>query len=69
MEHRGIEKEGTPAKPGPTTPSKSLGTFGTAKTIVKHRGLMGLYSGFHLHLRKSLLGHVVCGVEFLTTCT
>ena len=28
------------------------GTFKTAKNIVKHRGITGLYSGFHLHLRK-----------------
>lgn len=26
------------------------GTWGTAKTIVRDRGLKGLYSGFHLHL-------------------
>jgi len=55
MEHRGVGNEGTSEKPGPTVPSKKLGTLGTAKTIVKHRGLMGLYSGFHLHLRKSYL--------------
>jgi solute carrier family 25 carnitine/acylcarnitine transporter 20/29 len=29
---------------------QQLGTFKTAKNIVKHRGVMGLYSGFHLHL-------------------
>ena len=28
------------------------GTFATAKNIVLHRGLGGLYSGFSLHLRK-----------------
>ena len=28
------------------------GTFATARNIVLHRGLGGLYSGFSLHLRK-----------------
>lgn len=32
---------------------QNKGTFQTAKNIVKHRGLAGLYSGFNLHLRKS----------------
>jgi hypothetical protein len=31
---------------------QNKGTFKTAKNIVKHRGLAGLYSGFNLHLRK-----------------
>jgi hypothetical protein len=31
---------------------QNKGTFKTAKNIVKHRGIMGLYSGFSLHLRK-----------------
>jgi hypothetical protein len=31
---------------------QNKGTFKTAKNIVKHRGFMGLYSGFNLHLRK-----------------
>ena len=26
------------------------GTFSTAKSIIQYRGIMGLYSGFHLHL-------------------
>jgi len=28
------------------------GTFKMAKNIIKHRGVGGLYSGFHLHLRE-----------------
>lgn len=28
------------------------GTFKMAKSIVAHRGFLGLYSGFSLHLRK-----------------
>ena len=39
----------SPARPGH---NNSMGTFGTAKMIMQHRGLMGLYSGFHLHLRE-----------------
>lgn len=31
---------------------QNLGTFRTAQNIVRHRGWSGLYSGFHLHLRK-----------------
>ena len=30
---------------------QSKGTFRTAAHIIKQRGLLGLYSGFHLHLR------------------
>lgn len=30
---------------------QNKGTFKTAKNIVKHRGIAGLYSGFTLHLR------------------
>jgi hypothetical protein len=33
---------------------QNKGTFKTAKNIVKHRGIAGLYSGFNLHLRKFL---------------
>jgi len=33
---------------------QNKGTFKTAKNIVKHRGIMGLYSGFNLHLRTSI---------------
>lgn len=29
------------------------GTFKTAKNIVSHRGFVGLYSGFRLHLREA----------------
>ena len=31
---------------------QNKGTFNTAKNIIKHRGIGGLYSGFNLHLRK-----------------
>jgi hypothetical protein len=34
---------------------QNKGTFKTAKNIVKHRGIMGLYSGFNLHLSKQYL--------------
>jgi len=29
---------------------QNKGTFQTAKNIIKHRGIAGLYSGFNLHL-------------------
>ncbi|KAG9248575.1 mitochondrial carrier domain-containing protein [Calycina marina] len=35
---------------------QNKGTFKTAKNIIKHRGAMGLYSGFHLHLARDTLG-------------
>jgi hypothetical protein len=41
---------------------QNKGTFKTAKNIVKHRGFMGLYSGFNLHLRKC------CGPSLMTVC-
>ena len=41
---------------------QNKGTFKTAKNIVKHRGFMGLYSGFNLHLRKC------CGSSLMTIC-
>jgi hypothetical protein len=31
---------------------QNLGTFKTAQNLIRHRGWRGLYSGFHLHLRK-----------------
>ena len=31
---------------------QNLGTWKTARNLVRHRGWTGLYSGFHLHLRK-----------------
>ncbi len=31
---------------------QQMGTFKTARNIIKHRGVGGLYSGFHLHLCK-----------------
>lgn len=31
---------------------QNLGTLKTAQNLVRHRGWTGLYSGFHLHLRK-----------------
>lgn len=36
---------------------QNLGTFKTAKNIVKNRGLGGLYSGFSLHLCKYARQH------------
>ena len=32
---------------------QNKGTLKTMATIVKHRGMLGLYTGFNLHLRKS----------------
>ncbi len=39
---------------------QNKGTFKTAKNIVKHRGLAGLYSGFNLHLRTSTSSKFKC---------
>lgn len=36
---------------------QNKGTLRTMATIVKHRGLMGLYTGFRLHLCKSSFAH------------
>lgn len=36
---------------------QNLGTLKTAQNLVRHRGWTGLYSGFHLHLRKQF-GHL-----------
>ncbi|KAI9753461.1 MAG: hypothetical protein M4579_005145 [Chaenotheca gracillima] len=38
---------------------EQLGTFKTARNITKHRGVMGLYSGFHLHLTRDTLGTAI----------
>ncbi|TVY43594.1 putative mitochondrial carrier [Lachnellula subtilissima] len=35
---------------------QNKGTFQTAKNIIKHRGIAGLYSGFNLHLLRDTLG-------------
>ncbi|KAF2461611.1 mitochondrial carrier domain-containing protein [Lineolata rhizophorae] len=35
------------------------GTFRTAQNIVKHRGFMGLYSGFHFHLLRDTFGTAI----------
>lgn len=41
------------AKPNPISQSYAqLGTVRTARMVVKHRGLGGLYAGVHYHLRK-----------------
>ncbi|MCJ1255725.1 hypothetical protein MMC24_003542 [Lignoscripta atroalba] len=39
------------------------GTFKTARNIILHRGVMGLYSGFHLHLLRDTIG---TGIYFMT---
>jgi len=38
---------------------QNKGTFKTAKNIVKYRGIMGLYSGFNLHLLRDTLGTAI----------
>ncbi|KAI9678183.1 MAG: hypothetical protein M1817_006128 [Caeruleum heppii] len=38
---------------------EQLGTFKTAKNIIKHRGVLGLYSGFHLHLMRDTIGTAI----------
>ncbi|KAL3422454.1 mitochondrial carrier C29A3.11c [Phlyctema vagabunda] len=38
---------------------QNKGTFKTAMNIVKHRGIMGLYSGFNLHLLRDTLGTAI----------
>lgn len=38
---------------------QNKGTFKTAKNIVKHRGIGGLYSGFNLHLLRDTLGTAI----------
>ncbi|KAF2635874.1 mitochondrial carrier [Massarina eburnea CBS 473.64] len=42
---------------------QNLGTFRTAQNLVRHRGWMGLYSGFHLHLMRDTIG---TGIYFIT---
>ncbi|TVY84398.1 putative mitochondrial carrier [Lachnellula suecica] len=41
------------------TSYQNKGTFQTAKNIIKHRGLAGLYSGFNLHLLRDTLGTAI----------
>ncbi|KAI9804040.1 MAG: hypothetical protein M1833_000321 [Piccolia ochrophora] len=36
-----------------------MGTVRTAKNIIKHRGVLGLYSGFRLHLLRDTLGTAI----------
>jgi len=38
---------------------QQLGTFKTARNIIKLRGVMGLYSGFHLHFLRDTIGTAV----------
>lgn len=45
------QSAGSPA-PNKAPKQKILGAFGTASSIVRQRGFLGLYSGFHLHLSK-----------------
>ncbi|KAF2278078.1 mitochondrial carrier [Westerdykella ornata] len=42
---------------------QNLGTLRTAQNLVKHRGWLGLYSGFHLHLMRDTIG---TGIYFVT---
>ncbi|KAF1830869.1 mitochondrial carrier [Decorospora gaudefroyi] len=42
---------------------QNLGTWKTARNLVKHRGWRGLYSGFHLHLLRDSIG---TGIYFVT---
>ncbi|KAF2002728.1 mitochondrial carrier [Amniculicola lignicola CBS 123094] len=42
---------------------QNLGTWRTAQNLIKHRGWMGLYSGFSLHLLRDTLG---TGIYFIT---
>ncbi|RKF59793.1 putative mitochondrial carrier C29A3.11c [Erysiphe neolycopersici] len=35
---------------------QNKGTFKTAKNIIKNRGILGLYAGFHLHLLRDTVG-------------
>ncbi|KAF2467097.1 mitochondrial carrier [Lindgomyces ingoldianus] len=42
---------------------QNLGTFRTAQKLIQHRGYMGLYSGFHLHMLRDTIG---TGIYFVT---
>jgi len=42
---------------------QTKGTLQTAKNIIKHQGIMGLYSGFRLHLLRDVVG---TGAYFMT---
>jgi len=48
---------------------QNLGTFRTAQNLVRHRGWMGLYSGFHLHLRTCCPSCGGFGAKPLTLCS
>ncbi|KAH8811775.1 mitochondrial carrier domain-containing protein [Xylogone sp. PMI_703] len=53
-----------PIKAGPAAEKlaasyQNKGTFETAKNIIKNRGLLGLYSGFQLHLLRDTLGTAI----------
>ncbi|KAL9057016.1 MAG: hypothetical protein Q9162_002564 [Coniocarpon cinnabarinum] len=43
----------------PDRKQPTAGTFKTAKWIMKQRGVMGLYSGFHLHLLRDTIGTTI----------
>ncbi|KAL9089929.1 MAG: hypothetical protein Q9159_002286 [Coniocarpon cinnabarinum] len=43
----------------PDRKQPTAGTFKTAKWITKQRGVMGLYSGFHLHLLRDTIGTTI----------
>ncbi|KAF2085869.1 mitochondrial carrier [Saccharata proteae CBS 121410] len=41
----------------------NIGTIGTARNIIRHRGFSGLYSGLHFHLLRDTIG---TGIYFMT---
>ena len=43
------------------------GTFKTAKNIVKNRGLLGLYSGYRLHLMRDTMGTTIYFATYEST--
>ncbi|KAH7125435.1 mitochondrial carrier domain-containing protein [Dendryphion nanum] len=43
---------------------QNLGTFRTAQNLIRHRGWMGLYSGFHLHLLRDTIGTSIYFVTY-----
>lgn len=46
---------------GSVSPEKQgrISTYGAIKQIVQRRGVLGLYTGFHLHLARDVIGSAV----------